>query len=864
MRTPGKKENAMTKVTFTIYKSPEPLSKRYWINDGAIKKQAAAQMFKGTAVRVTMPFSGFALTLAKQTDKQAFGYGIYPPSYPDKVNINVKGKENPDKNIISRTLDYLQYSGAGVVMIDHDPTPYGQTFTPNELLAALISVHPEIEQAARIVRGSVSAGVHVAGELPRTNKGFHLYMPVVDASRLCEYGALLTDRLWLAGFGFIALGKRGQMLERSCIDSAVFSPERLDFVGRPIISGTGLEFTPPEIIYTEGEALDISTLPALTQEEVEQVKALKAAAKEAIKPASEQKTGEYKAEKIAEIVANGATLEQATDTVNRIFNGECKDLYPDFILEFTHGKFTVGEVLADPKKFDKKALADPFEGSAYGKTTDMFYWNNNKPVINSKAHGQDSQYFLHQNPTPIDLTQLSRDKPDWEIELQRHVEEWNSTHASTLIGGKHRIMRFEPGSATHDGRDSFTFFNRDELSRVYDNTLIKTGEKIVKGEVVDIYKNELMAWALDCRSRSFNGGVVFLPGKKAPVNYFNTWRGFSVKSSSNDALLDRVHHHIREVVCAGLDDLYDYLIKWIAYTFKNPDKPAGAAPVLRGDKGSGKGTLGRFLKNIWGNHGLHITNAKHLVGSFNGHLNDICFLFADEAFFSGDKQHEGILKGLITEPTVIIERKGIDAISQPNYLKIFMATNANYAVPASRDERRYCVFDVSNSHVGNHDYFIKLRKDCANKEVQAAFLYQMLHVDLTDWHTGMIPDSVGLREQRYHSMDSVQKWVANCLINGSFGIKAYGEYWQKELSSNELFEQYIAWCETSKAGEYRRLEQCQVSRYFGSVFFKKIHIGSIRGLRGYVFGSLEDAIARFEAYEKIKLSELVLDTPDTF
>ena len=814
-------------------------------------------MIRGTATRVTMPFRYFGAALAKQTNHRAFGYGIHPSSYPDRVNINVKGKENPDKNIISRSKDYFQYGGGGVVMIDHDPNEYGQTCTPDEMLAALVSVHPEIETAARIVRGSVSAGVHVAGEIPRTDKGFHLYMPVVDATLLSEYGALLTDRLWLAGFGFIALGKRGQMLERSCIDSAVFSPERLDFVGKPIIQGIGLEFTPPEILYTEGGALDISTLPALTQDEVEQVKALKAVVKQAINPASKKKVSECKADKITEIVAGGATLEKATETVNQIFNGDCKDLYSDFVLEFTHGKFTVGEVLANPKIFDNKALADPFEGSNYGRTTAKFYLNDGKPVINSLAHGQKLQYFLHLNP-------VARDKPDWEIELQRHVEKWNKSYASTLIGGKHRIMRFEPSSATHDGRESFTFFNRNELSRVFDNTLIKTGEKVVKGELVGIYKNELMAWALDCRSNSFTGGVVFLPAKKAPDNYFNTWRGFAIKPLSNDKLMDRIHYHMKEIVCAGHDDLYDYLIKWIAYTFQHPDKPAGAALVLRGEKGSGKGTLGHFLKTIWGNHGLHISNPKHLVGNFNGHLNDVCFLFADEAFFSGDKAHENVLKTLVTEPSVTIERKGIDAISQPNYLKIFMATNSNFAVPASRDERRYCVMDVSSSKMGNSEYFTELHADCANKEVQAAFLYQMLNIDLTDWRTGDIPDSVGLREQRYHSMDSVQKWVVNSLINGSFGIDRYGDYWQTELCSGELFTQYVAWCDTSKAGEYRRVDQCQVSKYLGKVFHKKNHIGGVRGQRGYIFGSLEDATARFEAYEKINLSELVLDTPDTF
>jgi len=47
------------KITFTTYTSTEPLSKRYWTDKGLIQKQAAAKMYKGTAVRVTMPFAEF-------------------------------------------------------------------------------------------------------------------------------------------------------------------------------------------------------------------------------------------------------------------------------------------------------------------------------------------------------------------------------------------------------------------------------------------------------------------------------------------------------------------------------------------------------------------------------------------------------------------------------------------------------------------------------------------------------------------------------------------------------------------------------------------------------------------------------------
>jgi hypothetical protein len=454
-------------------------------------------------------------------------------------------------------------------------------------------------------------------------------------------------------------------------------------------------------------------------------------------------------------------------------------------------------------------------------------------------------------------------RAEWEITLEDHIEKWNKTHASVIVGGKHKIMRFEPASASHTGRESYTFYSREELSKVYDNRLIKIGEKEQKdGSIKEIYANYVMAWAKDYRSRSYTGGVVFLPAKNPPKDYYNTWQGFAVQPAQDPRLIKRILKHMKKVVCAGDRAMYKYLIKWIAYTVQNPDKPAGAAIVLRGNKGSGKGTLGRFLCNIWGNHSAHIANAKHLVGSFNGHLTDVCFMFADEAFYSGDKQGESVLKALITEPTLMIERKGIDAIQQPNYLKVLMATNSNHAVPASKDERRYAVYDVADTYTGNRKYFGALHKDIANKAVQSAFLDLMLNVDLSGWHTGDIPDSAGLREQRYCSMDTVQKWIVQALIDEDFGIHPYTA-WQKELSTKELYASYLEYCEKSKTGEYRVLTETMMARYFGKIYEKPNRInGELK--RGFVFGGINNAIQKFEQYEKIKLSELMpyLDDSD--
>lgn len=217
----------------------------------------------------------------------------------------------------------------------------------------------------------------------------------------------------------------------------------------------------------------------------------------------------------------------------------------------------------------------------------------------------------------------------------------------------------------------------------------------------------------------------------------------------------------------------------LAYTFQYPERQAGAAVVLRGLKGSGKSTLSNFLRLIWGRHGLHISNSSHLTGNFNAHLADVCFLAIDEAFFFADSKHEPILKALITEPVLMLERKGLDAIQQPNCLKAMLTTNSDACVPASRDERRYCVFDVADTYIGNRNYFNELNTDTSSEMVQSAFLYAMLNRNISGWHTGDIPDSIGLRAQRYHSMGSIQKWLVDSLIEGTFT----GGDWEQELSS---------------------------------------------------------------------------------
>jgi hypothetical protein len=195
---------------------------------------------------------------------------------------------------------------------------------------------------------------------------------------------------------------------------------------------------------------------------------------------------------------------------------------------------------------------------------------------------------------------------------------------------------------------------------------------------------------------------------------------------------------------------------------------------MRGEKGTGKGTFAQIMTDIFSHHALHVSNSRHVSGNFNAHLVDVLLLFLDEAFWAGDKQGEGVLKALITEKSIPIEPKGVDLFSVPNRLKIIIASNSDWVVPASGDERRYFVLDVSSARRGDLDYFDKLHKALAIGET-SAFLQYLQTMDLSNFNVRGVPHTKGLNKQKLLSADSLTVYWYGCLWEGTIlGLKPHG------------------------------------------------------------------------------------------
>jgi hypothetical protein len=331
----------------------------------------------------------------------------------------------------------------------------------------------------------------------------------------------------------------------------------------------------------------------------------------------------------------------------------------------------------------------------------------------------------------------------------------NEKYCVVRDGGKTRVLTFDPRVEKDHRRLVATLLSFEDFRNFYMNQMVRVGKRDVP----------LGKWWLEHPERRQYRGMTFQPGGAKEVDgYLNLWIGWGIEPKPGDWSLLR--RHLEEVLAAGDKTAAEYIIKWVAWAFQNPAERAQAAIVFRGKKGTGKGTLGNALCRIFGQHGTHISSAEHLAGRFNAHLRDACLLFADEAYWPGDKGAEGSLKRLVTEPDLFIEGKGRDGVTVPNMLHVMMASNEDWVVPAGEDERRYAIFEVSDRYKQDETWFRPLYAEMENGGL-AAMLHDLLRMDLGDWHPRRIPKTSGLLHQQARGLSPEDDWWVSLLEAGT-------------------------------------------------------------------------------------------------
>ena len=402
----------LTKLT----KHGGPLTKQISLNaDGSVLSDGSAcVMVRGRAQRVRLgSMQELAELIETLTSFEAIALGTLRPDLADNVKVVTKEKIAElngvaRSDIIARTSANIVYAAGepALVLLDYDrkgmpPHVAIQLKRRGDFWKALVSVLPELADAARVTRLSTSAGLYRSDTdkpLPESG-GMHVFVVIEDGRDAERFLKTLHDRCWLAGLGWMMVSTSGALLERSIVDSMVFAPERLVFEGPPILA-------PPleqdqkrrRPVAVSGEILKSAVAcPPLTIVERVKLEKLKAEEKQRLAPEARKSRNVFIERQAADIVKRtGKSKDEAKRIVERWNEGV---LHSDVVLPFDDPKLagkTVGDVLADPGAFEDETLADPLEGVEYGRCkAKIFLCDDGTPWINSFAHGRTIYELKH-------------------------------------------------------------------------------------------------------------------------------------------------------------------------------------------------------------------------------------------------------------------------------------------------------------------------------------------------------------------------------------------------------------------------------------------------------------------------------------
>lgn len=349
------------------------------------------------------------------------------------------------------------------------------------------------------------------------------------------------------------------------------------------------------------------------------------------------------------------------------------------------------------------------------------------------------------------------------------------------IGGSMRIACERYSEAK--GRYELEFHKKEGFLTTYCNQVVWVSGVDAKGNPTE-KPVQVGKWWLGHPNRRTYREVVFYPQKDFP-DALNLWRGFAVSPVPGDCSL--YLDHIKHVLCGGNETYYGYMLRWMAHAVQNPHRPGQVAIVIRGSQGTGKGTFAKMFGRLFGTHYKYVNNPKHVTGQFNAMLRDAVVVFADECFVANDAAGESALKSLITEEFVRTEQKNIDNTESRNCVHLIMATNAEWAVAADMEDRRFFVLEAGDEKRVDIGYFSAIHKQMDNGGYEALMHYLMMY-DLTGFDVFNCPKTVELRKQQAQSMGALPSFMMHALEEGRLHPTHSG--WRRRVLKEQLVDQF--------------------------------------------------------------------------
>jgi hypothetical protein len=164
-----------------------------------------------------------------------------------------------------------------------------------------------------------------------------------------------------------------------------------------------------------------------------------------------------------------------------------------------------------------------------------------------------------------------------------------------------------------------------------------------------------------------------------------------------------------------------------------------------------------------------------------------------------------------------IEFKGVDAIETENRLKILMASNKDWVVPSSKDERRFFCLDVDEKFTNKDErvnYFDALYKTIEDNTTVSMFMDYLQTIDLINFNIREYPETEANKNQRMQSLGVIPRFLLDA-CNRGYLLEELTDTpaWHERVQTELIIEGLNQWGKNNFKNGYERPTSNDVRKY---------------------------------------------------
>jgi len=281
------------------------------------------------------------------------------------------------------------------------------------------------------------------------------------------------------------------------------------------------------------------------------------------------------------------------------------------------------------------------------------------------------------------------------------------------------------------------------------------------------------------------------------IRCLNVYPGFMVKYNEYYKVgmnkeIKWILKHIYDIWCKSNDEIYIHLIKYFAFLCQRPFQMTKVYLILRGIEGTGKSCIFEFLKNtIFGDLCVFLSDAEYMSNKFNSMINYTHLLVTNETKI--DNARNNILKTLVTDSKITIERKFHEATEERNLLNIVSLTNSHEPIKISANDRRIWLLDVSDEHANDKSYFKFFYDEIEfNVEAGTEFYHYLMNIDITEFCPSSFPETEAKLELKEYGTQAPLKYLRDIFLQRRLHVQNLDSL--VVIDSQTLYQDFEKWC----------------------------------------------------------------------